>query len=516
MNEPQHDNYEHIDGPPTFSPEEQIEMDAETALLLGDAQPSNAPDADSGRSLESFEDHDIDSAERFALLCGDRVRYVHAWGKWLVWDGTRWIRDHKDAAILEVAKEVPRALAVQAAEDPTRHKTMLASAVKLSSQTKLRAMVNLSRGMTGILIDHNSLDADPWVLGTPNGWIDLRTGQVHSPDPEMLITMSTGTEWDRNAEAPLWQKCLAEWMPDPDLRDFFQRLCGASIVGIIRDHLLVIVYGRGGNGKGTAFGAISHVLGDYYTVPHKSLLISQKHESHDTVKASLFRTRMAVAAESDSRVKLNEASIKELTGGDPLRARRLYEDEWSFDPTHTLWLHTNHLPEVSGTDLGIWRRIRLLPWEATFTGKSEDRKLGEKLEAETSGILRWLVEGALKWQETGLGDDTMPAVVRDATDSYRHREDMVSRWMTDEGLDFGDHLRSEAVSLQESWQDWNQAEHGRRRTFKDVTVRLEAAGCRKTTQRTRSAGRQKQSTRWRGIGWETPKPTDKWADTEVF
>lgn len=461
-------------------------------------------------SLEDFDDHDIDNAERFALLCGDQIRYVHAWGKWLVWDRTRWVRDYKDAAILETAKEVPRTLAVTAAEDPIRHKGLLKSAGILTAKGKLKSMVEMTRGIQGVKIDHNELDADPWVLGTPNGWVDLRTGSFHSPDASKLITMATRAEWDPNAEAPLWEKSLEEWMPDPELRDYFQRLCGASIVGKIRDHLLVFVYGRGGNGKGTAFGAIGYVLGDYFTVPHRSLLISQKHEPHDTVKASLFRTRMAVAAESDSRVRLNEASIKELTGGDLLRARRLYEDEWSFEPTHTVWLQTNHLPEVSGTDLGIWRRIKVVPWEATFTGSNEDRQLGEKLEAEASGILKWLIDGALRWQEIGLGDDTMPEVVVKATDSYRSHEDAVARWMSDAGLALQEELSVEAARMQESWARWVETEAAGHRSFREVTQWLEAAGARKSTSRRQHAGERRQVTTWHGVGWV------EWSDDAPF
>ena len=369
-------------------------------------------------------------------------------------------------------------------------------------------MVGLTRGMDKVLIEHNELDTDPWALGTPNGWVDLKTGTFHPPDPEKLISMSTRAEWDPEAEAPLWESCLEEWMPDPELRDYFQRLCGASTVGKVRDHMLVIVYGHGGNGKGTALGAIAHALGDYYTVPHKSLLVSSRHEPHATIKASLFRTRMAVAAESDERVKLNEASIKELTGGDLLRARRLYEDEWSFAPSHTLWLHTNHLPEVSGTDRGIWRRIKVLPWTATFTGTGEDTELPEKLEAETAGVLRWLVEGVARWQKIGLGDASVPTVVKQATADYRHSEDIVSRWITDVGLTLDAHLTVEATELAEAWKTWTETEYGRPRRFNDVAAWLNSHDCHKDSYRISEGEKRIQRTVWSGVGWTSPTPDE--------
>jgi putative DNA primase/helicase len=297
-------------------------------------------------------------------------------------------------------------------------------------------------------------------------------------------------------------------MPDPELRDYFQRLCGASLVGQVKDHMLVVVYGPGGNGKGTALGSIARTLGDYYTVPHKTLLVAQRHESHDTVKASLFRTRMAVAAESDRRVRLNEASIKELTGGDQLRARRMYENEWSFEPSHTLWLQTNYLPEVSGTDRGIWRRIRVLPWTSTFAGAAEDRDLPEKLDAEKSGILGWLVEGVARWLEVGLADDTVPTAVASATNDYREAEDIVGRWVRENGLGLSPAYTTDASELVDSWKSWTETEFGHARRFNDVVAWLEAHGCQKDSYRRQVDGRRRQVTVWHGIGWASQSDSE--------
>jgi putative DNA primase/helicase len=210
---------------------------------------------------------------------------------------------------------------------------------------------------------------------------------------------------------------------------------------------------------------------------------------------------MAVAAESDKRVRLNEASIKELTGGDLLRARRLYEDEWSFTPSHTMWLQTNYLPEVSGGDRGIWRRIRVLPWTSTFTGSAEDRELPAKLEAESAGILRWLVDGVARWLEVGLSDGTVPVAVRAATEDYRESEDIVGRWASETGLALGAHRTAEAKDLIESWKEWTETEYGRARRFNDVAAWLEAHDCRKDSYRTQDGGKTRQHTVWYGVGW---------------
>ena len=506
MTEPRHDEYADRlpETPAPMSESEEAAFNTEWENLQG--QPLEYFE-DEEQTRGELRDHDVDNAERFARLCGDRVRFVHAWGKWLAWDGARWRLDYKAVEVLELAKEVPRALYQEAAAAPMDSQRQAKAAVRLSSRSKLESMVGLARGIKRVLIEHDALDADPWALGTPNGWIDLETATFHPSDPSKLISMSTRAEWDPKAKAPLWESCLSEWMPDAELREYFQRLCGASLVGKIRDHMLVIVYGSGGNGKGTCFGAIAHTLGDYFTVPHKSLLVSSRHEPHDTVKASLFRTRMAVAAESDKRVKLNEASIKELTGNDMLRARRLYEDEWSFAPSHTLWLQTNHLPEISGTDLGIWRRIKVLPWTATFTGTGEDRKLAEKLEAETAGILRWLVDGVRGWLEVGLGDDTVPTVVSEATGDYRRAEDLVEKWVAELGLTLDERFTVPASELIDLWREWTET-HDQRRSFKTVAEWLEQAGCRKDTYTITTDGQRKQITVWYGIGWTPNRPAN--------
>jgi len=479
-------------------------LELEDLVPLEEA-PASEPDP-SGTDTE-LRFTDTDNSRRLAGLHGERLRYVHAWGVWLVWDDGRWVGDPKGVLVGELAKDVSRELYRQLADLPVNdgnrklRDEMAKWAKQSASRHLIDSMVRLTCGIDGILIDHNRLDADPWALGVENGWVDLHDQTFHRPDPAKLMTLVAGTQYQPGAKAPLWEKALGQWLPDPDHLDYFHRLCGAALVGQIQDHHLVIISGPGGNGKGTALGAIATVLGDYYVVPHKSLLVVQHHEQHATVKASLFRRRLAVAAETEERVHLNEAQIKELTGGDQLTARKMYENEWKFTPTHHLWLQTNHLPQISGTDWGIWRRIKVLPWLTTFVGSAEDRELPEKLRAEAPGILNWLLEGVARWRKVGLGDDTVPAAVREATDSYRQAEDEVARWLEAAGLRISPELRTPASELHESWQKFCDDILGVSRRFHVVAKALVRMGCKSLTGRTRAEGKRVTTTTWHGIGF---------------
>jgi putative DNA primase/helicase len=452
---------------------------------------------------------DSDNAAYFAELEGDQIRFVHAWGKWIVWsDGNHWKTDGGNALIADRAKSVPRYHSQRWYENSqTMTKSeanQLASWAKQSAnRSRIEAMVYLARGVDGVFIDHNSLDADPDMLHVANGRINLRTGEYEPSKSMHLNTKLAPVQYDPTATAPIWKRSLEDWHPDPEQRAYLQRLVGEAAVGTVRDHVLVIHFGGGANGKGTFVNALAHVFGGYFTVPHKSLLTVTRHEEHATVVASLFRARLAVASETERRVKLNEAIVKNLTGGDTLRARRMREDEWSFEPTHSLWLQTNHLPEIAGTDEGIWRRVRVVPWVESFDGDRGDLQLGEKLRAEAPGILNWIIQGALDWQADGL---TEPGSVIKATGEYRKAEDKVARWITDAGLTLDTHLTVEAPELADAWKTWTETEYGRPRRFNDVAAWLNSHDCHKDSYRISEGGKRVQRTIWSGIGWTANRP----------
>ena len=397
------------------------------------------------------------SASRLISLHGDRLHYIASWRKWIVWSERegRWILDYGDVHVREFAKDVGRQLKKQAAgEEGPDAKNMFEFGMKSLDSRRIGGMVNLSRGIDGTPLDHEKLDSDSWLLGVKNGVIELRTGKLRDARPDDLMTLQAPVEWDENARAPRWEQALREWFSDPKVRDYVHRVAGSALVGSQRDHVIIIHFGHGRNGKGTLTGAMQHVLGPYAHVIHLSLLVRQRYPQHDTVKADLFRKRLAVASETERRVKLDEASVKNLTGGDRITAHRMREDFWEFDPSHSLWLQTNHLPEIGGRDTGIWSRIKVVKWEETFTGK-EDKTLKKTLESEAPGILRWLVEGCLKWEKQELVEPE--AVIRE-TLAYRNAEDIFSRFQSDTGLALDPDYSIPAGYLQDLLSEWAHAE----------------------------------------------------------
>ncbi|MGI8517257.1 MAG: DNA primase family protein [Acidimicrobiia bacterium] len=331
----------------------------------------------------------------------------------------------------------------------------------------------MARGIRGIPLDHELLDTNAWLLGVLNGVVDLRTGQFRAPDPADLMTVQCPVAWDDNAECPRWMAALKEWFPNDETRAYVHRLVGQALVGLQRDHLFVIHHGIGGNGKGTFVRALQKVLGPYAATPDLALLTETKWGAHDTATSTLFRARLAVASETERRVKLAEASIKNLTGGDRISARRLYENPWAFTPTHSLWLTTNYQPQITGRDAGIWRRIRVVPWVASFTNGATDPELDAKLTDEAPGILRWAVAGVADWLGHGLDE---PDEVVKATTDYRKAEDLLGRFADDVGLRFtrdGSIPKTQLTQLFTTWtrdenvdlpvaalRDWLVGEHG--------------------------------------------------------
>jgi putative DNA primase/helicase len=335
-----------------------------------------------------------------------------------------------------------------------KRKATIEWGLKSESRSRLEAMLALAASEPGIGITPDELDRDPWLFNCKNGTLDLRTGNMREHRREDLITKMCPFAYRADATAPLWEATLEKFLPDADLRNYWQRLIGYCLTGVIRDHILVIAYGSGGNGKSTILNTIMAVMGRDYAMkcPHQLLMV-RHNEAHPTELADLFRKRLVVAVETERGRRLNETLVKELTGGDRIRARRMRENFWEFDPTHKLIIGTNHKPAIMGTDEGIWRRLRIVPFTVHVEGTAADKTMPEKLLAEGPGILAWCVRGCLDWQAQGLES---PQCILDATGEYRGEQDVIGAFIAERAIT-GPATRCKASELYASYKAWAEA-----------------------------------------------------------
>jgi putative DNA primase/helicase len=273
----------------------------------------------------------------------------------------------------------------------------------------------------------DNLDADPWLLNVQNGTLDLRTGKLRKHRREDLMTKLAPVAYEAQAAAPTWEVFLHRiFGGDADLIRFVQKAVGYSLTGSTQEQCLFILYGTGANGKSTFLNVVSTMLGKYAShTPTETLLVNRS----DGVRNDLARlqgARFVTAVEAEGGRRLAEAQVKQLTGGDKVTARYLYQEHFEFYPTFKIWLAVNHKPTIQGTDHAIWRRIRLIPFTVTIPEPERDKRLMEKLLAELPGILRWAVKGGLAWQQEGLEP---PLAVKEATGRYRAEMDTVAQFI---------------------------------------------------------------------------------------
>jgi putative DNA primase/helicase len=394
---------------------------------------------------------ELGHAHRLIHVYGDRLRYVPAWRRWLVWDGQRWAHDSTGQAARWAKAIAMRVTAdAMAIKDDQQRKATVNLARRGESAAGISGALTLAGTETGIVVTPAGLDADPFLLNCANGVLDLRTGELGPHDPDLLLTKMTRAAYRPDARGREWDKFLARVQPDPEMRAYLARLTGHALEGRVVAHILPIQCGIGANGKSTFTLAVQSALGDYAAAADPELLIARTFDAHPTGVADLFGLRLAVLTESDSGRRLAEGTVKRLTSSEPVKARRMREDFWSFTPSHTFLMLTNHKPLISGTDEGIWRRIKLVPWDVVIPEDERDEDLGDKLALELDAVLAFLVRGYQDWHSSGLGD---PEPVIAATESYRAESDALARFLDQRCLT-GPHFHVKSSYLFGAWSKW--------------------------------------------------------------
>jgi putative DNA primase/helicase len=420
------------------------------------------PDPEKPNDLPQFSEENL--ALRFSEQQADNLRYVAAWGKWMRWSGHRW-RPDDTLNVFDASRAICRAAA---AEVDAEHKS---TAVRLASAKTVAAIEHLARCDRRHAATIDQWDSDLWILNTPAGVLDLRTGNLRPAARADYVTKSTAVR--PGGACPLWLKFLDRITNgDQSLQRFMQRMAGYFLTGVTHEHALFFFYGTGGNGKGVFINTISGILDSYAKTAPIEAFITSKVEHHPTDFAGLQGARLATVTETEEGRQWAEAKIKALTGGDRISARFMRQDFFEFVPQFKLLIAGNHKPGLRTVDEAIRRRFHLLPFTITIPVEERDLGLTEKLRAEWPGILQWAVDGCLEWQRSGLA---APEAVRTATDRYLAAEDSLAAWIDDECVLGREHWSSTRV-LFGSWTVWAERNHEHTGSQKRFIQKLEARG----------------------------------------
>ncbi len=459
-------------------PQKEAEKTIESGLKAGMEAPrelpklistsgggrSNKPPADAKRKNASgppavdFTDDGI--AKQLVDKMVGKVAYVASRKKWMVWDGKRWCEDDT-LQVQEVARMVCREIGALA------YTPRLMRSVR--SATTVRAVMTLARGDRRIAATADQWDSDDWKLNTPSGIIDLKTGEQLPHDPRGFHTKITNATPGGTPAG--WLHFLRDVTDkDEEIIGFLKRLSGYALTGSTREHKFVFLHGPGGNGKSTFIDTLLHVMGDYGVNAPMQTFTASRYDRHPTELAMLEGARLVTAQETEQGSSWSEARLKQLTGGDPVTARRMRQDFETFDPKCKHFFSGNNTPSLNTPDDAMRRRIIVIAFLNSIPKHKIDPDLPEKLKREAGAVLQWQIEGCLEYLETGLA---IPRSIIAHTEEYLEQEDVFGQWI-EENCIVGSHVEAPSSSLRENYNMWarnnNEAELSGRmfsKTLKD-------------------------------------------------
>jgi len=386
-----------------------------------------------------------------------RYRWATHLGTWMEWTGQVW-RPVPEERVAKAASDVLRGqyasqLATAARQDIARLAALLRDACTYS---RILGALSFLKGWEDILTMPEEWDAAPWTLNVGNGLLDLRTGELRPHSPVDLCTKLAPVVYDPSAEGEHWQRHLDRFLPGVEVQRDVQRQVrrdlGRALVGATLEEALDFWYGTGANGKTTTARALQTVLGDYAKRAAPNLLVQSRNERHPTEIADLCGTRLVFSVEVDEGKQLAEALVKDLTGGDRKKARLMRQDFFEFPQTFSITLIVNHKPVIAGTDEGIWRRVRLIPWAERIpeTERRPQDEVVAELVADGSGVLNWLLAGLRDWQTDHHW--TAPEVIA-ATEAYRAEQDVLGGFLG-ECCELGPRFTAPVSALYEAYSVW--------------------------------------------------------------
>lgn len=378
---------------------------------------------------------DAGNSERLIAEHGQNVRYIESWEAWIAWKGTRWEVDKGYLyRMMELVARKMHDEAVDLAKDPKSNQqtkdfaeAAKSFARKSESAGSIESAIKLAKYRAGVALSHEKLDGNPMILPVKNGTVELTTGLIRTSKREDYATLNIPIRYDPSAKCPLFDKFLLRAMGgDEEVVAFLWRCIGYSLTGSVGEHVLFFCHGpKGMNGKSTFLTILRELVGGYGATAPRKMLFQSAGDRHPTELTTLFGKRLVTCSEVPENQILDDALVKDLTGGERISAHRMREDFWEFPPTHKFWLAGNHKPDIRGADGGIWRRVIMILWDVSIPEAERDLELMKKLRAELPGILAAAVRGCIAWQKQRLSP---PAAVTKATLQYRKESDLLGEF----------------------------------------------------------------------------------------
>lgn len=434
--------------------------------------------------LKNYRLDDTDNAHTMAQLFGDSLCYAYDLNKWFIYNGVKWQEDRVDGVRLLANQMIDRMqddfelLTKDIEDDKKRKKQEKLYAIHLKS-------CRSNRGKTSIINETKHLlptvstnfNTRRELLNTPEGTYNVLEKTCYPHNPQDYLSQSTSIPIVEGAKAPTWEKFIDEiFLGDKELIRYVQKAIGYSLTGFTKEQCMFIGYGDGANGKGVFKDILSYVLNDYVKCPQAETIsqIRQGSEASPDI-INLMDARFVVCVESNKGVRFNEGLIKQLTGEDKVTARRLYCEPISFTPQFKLWLFTNHTPEVVGTDKGIWRRLKIIPFALNLPEHKKDKHLKDKLMKEVEGIFWWCIQGIDMYLEEGLKE---PDAILDAIYEFKEESDILEQFLCDCIIEKKGN-RVQAKELYARYVEWcrtnNETPDNRTRFGLDMKKRLKKA-----------------------------------------
>ena len=399
---------------------------------------------------------DRQNAKLFAAKYQGQFMYVWELGRWYKWSEIIWrecLAGEETAAAKVISDLIADTAVIALKEDSQNARPLLMHALKAQNSPHIKSMVELARSEPFMSErDASNLNKDHFLLGVKNGVVNLRLGELVTPEPAMLITKQCNANFIKGTKCDLWIQFLNQIFNNQETIESLQRIVGYTFTGSTTEEIMVICHGYGANGKSVLSNVLQKIAGDYGKTGSSNLLKARKDDDTGPRPdiASLYGARFVSVNEMQSGDYLDEQAVKILASREQINARPLYQNEFTYTPTAVIWLKTNHKPIIKGEDDGIWRRLILLPFERKFAENERDRNLEEKLLSQADGILEWIIEGAVKWYESSL--KLSPQIISQSA-QYRTESDLLGQFFEDE-INLAANLRSLDSAVYYEYTRW--------------------------------------------------------------